>query len=58
MFSWPGIGRLVFESIAARDNTRSSVILCCVLMSIINLAVDLLYAFCDPRIKAQYSNKG
>ena len=60
VFSWPGIGRLVFESIAARDipMVTGSIILCCVLMSIINLAVDLLYAFCDPRIKAQYSNKG
>ena len=35
-----------------------AIILCCVLMSIINLVVDLIYAFLDPRIKAQYSNKG
>ena len=33
-------------------------ILCCVLMAVINLAVDIIYAFCDPRIKAQYSGKG
>ena len=60
VFSWPGIGRLVFESISARDipMVTGSIILCCVLMSIINLAVDLIYAFLDPRIKAQYSNKG
>ena len=60
VFSWPGIGRLVFESIDARDipMVTGSIILCCVLMSIINLIVDLIYAFLDPRIKAQYSNKG
>ena len=60
VFGWPGIGRLVFESIARRDTptVTGSIILCCVLMALINLAVDIVYAFCDPRIKAQYSNKG
>ncbi len=60
VFSWPGIGRLVFESIDKRDipTVTGSIILCCILMSIINLVVDLIYAFLDPRIKAQYSNKG
>ena len=60
VFSWPGIGRLVFESIDKRDvpTVTGSIILCCILMSIINLLVDLIYAFLDPRIKAQYSNKG
>ena len=33
-------------------------VFCCVLMAVINLAVDIIYAFCDPRIKAQYSGKG
>ena len=60
VFAWPGIGRLVFESIGKRDTptVTGSIILCCVLMALINLAVDIIYAFCDPRIKAQYSNKG
>jgi len=60
VFSWPGIGRLTFESIAKRDipMVTGSIILCCVLMSVINLGVDLIYAFFDPRIKAQYSTKG
>lgn len=59
VFGWPGIGRLVFESIAKRDTpmVTGSIILCCVLMALINLAVDIIYAFCDPRVKAQYSNK-
>lgn len=35
-----------------------AIIMCSILMCIINLAVDLVYAFFDPRIKAQYSKKG
>ena len=60
VFSWPGIGRLVVESINKRDTpmVTGSIILCCVLMALINLAVDIIYAYCDPRIKAQYSRKG
>ena len=59
VFSMPGIGRLVFDSISKRDTpmVTGSIILCCVLMAFINLAVDILYAYCDPRIKAQYSKK-
>ena len=60
VFSWPGIGSLVVQSINKRDTpmVTGSIILCCILMALINLAVDILYAYCDPRIKAQYSRKG
>ena len=60
VFSWPGIGSLVVQSINKRDTpmVTGSIILCCVLMALINLVVDIVYAFCDPRIKAQYSRKG
>ena len=60
VFSWPGIGRLVYDSISKRDTpmVTGSIIMCSILMCIINLAVDLIYAFFDPRIKAQYSKKG
>ena len=56
VFSWPGIGRLVVDSIKLKD---TPVVLGCVIVmtvsfSIINLLVDILYAFIDPRIKAQY----
>ena len=59
VFSWPGIGRLVYDSIAKRDTpmVTGSIILCSVFMCLINLFVDLVYAFFDPRIKAQYSEK-
>ena len=60
VFSWPGIGRLVYESITRRDTpmVTGSIIMCSILMCLINLFVDLVYAFFDPRIKAQYSKKG
>lgn len=60
VFSWPGIGRLVYESITRRDipMVTGSIILSSILMCLINLVVDLVYAFFDPRIKAQYSKKG
>ena len=59
VFSWPGIGRLVYDSISKRDTpmVTGAIIMCSVLMCIINLVVDLIYAFFDPRIKAQYSRK-
>ncbi|MDO4553981.1 MAG: ABC transporter permease [Lachnospiraceae bacterium] len=60
VFSWPGIGRLVYDSISKRDipMVTGSIIMCSVLMCLVNLIVDLVYAFFDPRIKAQYSKKG
>ena len=60
VFSWPGIGSLIVQSINKRDTptVTGSIILCCVLVALINLMVDIVYAFCDPRIKAQYSRKG
>lgn len=60
VFSWPGIGLLVVESINKRDTpmVTGAIILCCILMALINLLVDIIYAYCDPRIKAQYSRKG
>ena len=59
VFSWPGIGRLVYDSIAKRDTpmVTGSIILCSAFMCLINLFVDLVYAFFDPRIKAQSSKR-
>ena len=60
VFSWPGIGLLVADSITKRDipMVTGAIILCCILMALINLLVDIIYAYCDPRIKARYSRKG
>jgi peptide/nickel transport system permease protein len=55
VFSWPGVGRLVIDSINARDYpvVQASVTLLASILILANLAVDLLYSFLDPRI--QYS---
>lgn len=57
VFSWPGVGRLVIDSIRSQDveTVTGSLIMTAVLTSLILLIVDILYAFVDPRIKAQYS---
>jgi peptide/nickel transport system permease protein len=53
IFSWPGVGRLVFNAINHRDIplVQAAVILFSVTFLILNLAVDLLYARLDPRIR-------
>ncbi|TQK28787.1 ABC transporter permease [Arthrobacter sp. SLBN-53] len=53
VFAWPGIGRLVYTSVAARDYPviQGAVLLIAVSFLAINLLVDLLYAIVDPRIR-------
>lgn len=53
VFAWPGLGRMVFDSVAARDYpvVQGAVLLIAVIFLLVNLVVDLLYAFIDPRIR-------
>lgn len=53
VFNWPGIGRLFIDSISRRDMplVQGSVIFIAVLFALVNLAVDVMYAFVDPRIR-------
>lgn len=55
VFSWPGIGRWVYDGIAARDYPiiQGGVIFVAAIFVVVNLLVDLSYAAIDPRI--QYS---
>ena len=57
VFAWPGVGRLIVDAIGNRDipMVTGCVILTTMLVSIVQLCVDILYAFVDPRIKAQYT---
>jgi peptide/nickel transport system permease protein len=57
VFSWPGIGRLAYESILNRDfPVMQAVILFMTTLYILaNLIVDILYAWVDPRIR--YTNE-
>ena len=53
VFAWPGLGRLVYNSVAARDYPviQGAVLLIAALFLLINLIVDVLYAVVDPRIR-------
>ena len=53
VFTLPGIGRLVLWSIYQRDYplTQSTILFVAVMFMAINLAVDLLYGYLDPRIR-------
>jgi len=53
IFAWPGIGRLLYEGISSRDFpvVQATVILGGVMIIFVNLLVDLLYAYIDPRIR-------
>jgi peptide/nickel transport system permease protein len=56
VFAVPGIGSLLVEAIKTRDYPMvlGGVLFIGIVFSLINLAVDILYAYIDPRIKAQY----
>lgn len=54
VFYLPGLGRLIFQSIANRDLivVRNCVLLLAAMVVVVNFIVDLLYAAIDPRIEA------
>ena len=53
IFSWPGIGRLILDSISNLDYTvvQAAVTVGALIFTLLNLAVDVLYAYVDPRIR-------
>ena len=53
IFAWPGIGRLLFEGIFQRDFplVQGVVVLAGMMIVVVNLIVDILYAYIDPRIR-------
>jgi peptide/nickel transport system permease protein len=53
VFNLPGVGRTLFESITARDYTvvQAFTLVIAVFYLTVNLVVDVLYAFLDPRIR-------
>lgn len=56
VYSWPGVGRLMVDAIRQKDTPTvlAAVIFLAVTFSVVNLLVDILYAYVDPRIKSQY----
>lgn len=59
IFSWPGLGRLMVDAIKSKDIplVLGSIIFMATTFSIVNLAVDIIYALVNPRIKSQYKRK-
>ena len=55
LFAWPGIGRLTYDSVQARDYPvlQGAVLFVAALFLLINLLVDVLYARLDPRISVR-----
>ncbi|MFO7952262.1 MAG: ABC transporter permease [Bacillota bacterium] len=52
VFSWPGVGRLLVDSILTRDYpvVQGAVLVLALFFVLINLVVDIIYALLDPRI--------
>ncbi len=53
VFAWPGVGRLVFNAIGQRDIpvVQAAVVFFALVFVTLNLFVDILYAYLDPRIR-------
>jgi ABC-type dipeptide/oligopeptide/nickel transport system permease component len=53
VFAWPGVGRLTYEAVIYRDFPllQAVIILKSILILTLNLGVDILYAYVDPRIR-------
>jgi len=58
VYAIPGMGRLMIEGMQNRDvpSTMGSIFSMAVCIAIVSLAIDLVYAYVDPRIKAQYTS--
>ena len=56
IFVVPGVGKMMVDSIKSRDYpvVQGGVLAIAFFFCIVNLIVDVLYAYIDPRIKAQY----
>lgn len=59
VFAWPGVGRLIVDAVNSRDVPMvvGSIILKSLMIGLVVLIVDLLYAVIDPRIKVQYGKR-
>ena len=53
IFGWPGIGRYIYTAISFRDYpvVQSGILIIALLFVLINLAVDIIYMYIDPRIE-------
>lgn len=59
VFAMPGIGTLMVAAVRTKDTpiVMASVLFVALLAGLINLLVDVLYAYIDPRLKSEYVKK-
>jgi len=57
VFTWPGVGRMLIDAIKSRDTTTVTgcLVMTTMIVSVVMLIVDILYAFVDPRLKGFYA---
>lgn len=57
VFAMPGLGKLMVDSVSGRDYTvvQGGVLVIAIMFSLVNLLVDILYAYADPRVRSSYS---
>lgn len=55
VFSWPGIGLLIYDSIDARDFPvlQAVFVIVAIVIIVANIIADILYSYLDPRIRYQ-----
>lgn len=56
VFALPGVGTLMYQALFSRDMpvVMGCIMFMAIIICIVNLIVDILYAYIDPRVKAQY----
>lgn len=59
VFAWPGVGRQLVTAITDRDIPviTGFLVMSATITALINLTVDIVYAYVDPRVKVQYATK-
>lgn len=57
IFAWPGIGRLAIDAIRTKDFpvVQGVILVFALTYAVVNLLVDILYGFLDPRLRVRYS---
>lgn len=60
VFGIPGIGKYISDAIMARDYpvVQGGVLLLALIFTVVNVLIDLLYVFVDPRLKKTFANEG
>ena len=60
IFSWPGVGRLMMNSISKRDYPmiQGITLMLCISYLLVNLLIDIVYAWVDPRIRLDKKSSG